>query len=233
MSELEFSTERDREVVGEDLQAQATEGTGADNHTSSQEPQRSQRVRKLTEKGQELHDENVRRFTHRFNASYEKWKAIAKDAKQVLSGQCSNNVLHELITKVNNASRDLNVVYEELRHIDIPDHDTRRRVDTCEAVTMSIVKTARGRLDTSQGEEQGGKETDSVIKSAASDKMSIYSHCTRSSTHSRRNSRVASRHSSLSAANRQDAAAEVAANEATLEVLLEQERHVEELKTRG
>lgn len=71
MSELEFSNESDGEGASEepqqnctDMQPQATEGTRADNHASSQEPQRGQRVRKLTEKGQELHNEQVRRVAH-------------------------------------------------------------------------------------------------------------------------------------------------------------------------
>ncbi|KAJ8404442.1 hypothetical protein AAFF_G00337090 [Aldrovandia affinis] len=234
----ESSSESDREGVDEDaqqhctdMQPRATEGTGADNHASSQEPQRTPRVRKLTEKGQELHDEQVRRFAHRFSVSYEKWKAITKDAQQALRGHCSNNLLHEHITKVDDASKHLNLVYEDLRRIDIPDHDTRRRIDTCEAVTRMIIETARGRLDTREGEGQGDeeqdwKETASVFKSAASDKLSVNSHRAKSSTHSRSNSKATSRRSS----HRQEAAAEVAANEATLEVLLEQERHIEELQ---
>lgn len=237
MSELEFSPESDREDVGDDTQQhctdtqpQATEGIGADNPASSQEPQRSQRVRKLTEKGQELHDEQVKKAAHRFSVSYEKWKAIIKDAKGVLSGQCSNNLLHDQITKVSNASKNLNTVYEELRHIDIPGHDTRRRVDTCEAVTKKIIKTARGYLNTRKDEEQGAKRTESVFKSAASDKTSIRSHCTKSSAHSQTNSRITSLSLSQSSSHRQDAAAEIAANEAMLQALLEQERHIEELE---
>ncbi|KAJ8361824.1 hypothetical protein AAFF_G00418650 [Aldrovandia affinis] len=60
----ESSSESVREGVDEDaqqhctdMQPRATEGTGADNHASSQEPQSTPRVRKLTERGQELHDE--------------------------------------------------------------------------------------------------------------------------------------------------------------------------------
>ncbi|KAJ8411165.1 hypothetical protein AAFF_G00171710 [Aldrovandia affinis] len=234
----ESSSESVREGVDEDaqqhctdMQPRATEGTGADNHASSQEPQSTPRVRKLTEKGQELHDEQVRRFAHRFSVSYEKWKAITKDAQQALRGHCSNSLLHEHITKVDDASKHLNLVYEDLRRIDIPDHDTRRRIDTCEAVTRMIIETARGRLDTREGEGQGDEEQDwkktaSVFKSAASDKLSVNSHRAKSSTHSRSNSKATSRRSS----HRQEAAAEVAANEATLEVLLEQERHIEELQ---
>lgn len=195
MSEFELSPESDREDdEGDDTkqhcpdaQPQTTNGTGDDIHTSSQEPQRGQRVRKLTEKGQELHDEQRRKVAHRFSVSYEKWKAVIKDAKGALSGQCSNNLLNEHITKVSNASKNLNAVYEELRHIDILDHDTRRRVDTCEAVTKKIIKTARGYLNTGKSEcqvdeEQGVKDTESVFKSAASDKVSIKSHRTKSSS---------------------------------------------------
>ncbi|KAJ8375829.1 hypothetical protein SKAU_G00064090 [Synaphobranchus kaupii] len=95
-----------------------------------------------------------------------------------------------------------------------------------------IIDTARD-LDTkgeSRGdEEQDWKETPTVYKSATSDKGSINLHHAKS-THSRSNSKATSRHSNLSSANRQEAAAEVAANEATLEVLLEQERQIEELQ---
>lgn len=90
MSEFELFLENDKEGAGEDaqqhcadMQPQAVEGTGDDNHTSSQEPQRSQRVRKFTEKGQELHDEQVRRFAHQFSVSYEKWKAIDIDKQRL------------------------------------------------------------------------------------------------------------------------------------------------------
>lgn len=184
------------------------------------------------EKGQELHDEQVRKVAHRFSASYKKWKAIIKDANQALSGQCSNKLPHEHISRVSKASKNLNAVYEELRHI--PDHDTRHRVDTCEAVTKTVIKAARGRLNTGTDEGQGDeeqcvKETESVFRSAASDKISIRSHHTKSSVHSRSSSKIPSRHSSQSPAHRQ-AAAEFAANEATLQVLLEQEHHIEELK---
>ncbi|KAL7845029.1 hypothetical protein SRHO_G00235690 [Serrasalmus rhombeus] len=73
---------------------------------------------------------------------------------------------------------------------------------------MAILDTINGHGD----EEQGGDETRST-------KKSISSHSTKASTHSR-----------LTSASRKSAAAEVAANEATLQVLLEQEHHIEELQ---
>ena len=164
MSEFELTPESD-EVIDDDMkqhcteaQPQTTEGTEADNPTTSQEPQGGQRVRKLTEKGQELHNEQVRKDAHCISLSYENWKTIIKDAKGTPSGQCPNYLLHEHITKVSNASNNLNYVYEELRHINIPDQDKRRRVDTCEAVTKRIIETARGYLKTEKGEWQVDEE---------------------------------------------------------------------------
>ena len=119
MSEFELAPESD-EGIDDDMkqhcteaQPQTTEGTEADNPTTSQEPQGGQRVRKLTEKGQELHNEQVRKDAHCISLSYENWKTIIKDAKGTPSGQCPNYLLHEHITKVSNASKNLHDDYEE------------------------------------------------------------------------------------------------------------------------
>ena len=248
MSHIQSFSESDRNGGGEDIQQhgtdmqpQASEGIEAANQASSPEPQRSQRARKLTEKGQELHKEQVTRVQHRFIKSNDKWKAVIKDAKGVLSEECPNSLLHEQITKVSDAANDLNDIYEELRRIDIPDPDTRRRIDTCEAVTKTIIETARSYLHTETDEDQGiekqdskDRDRESVFKSTASDRSSISHHTksksTRSSVHSRSNSKVTSRRSSQYSAHRREAAAEVAANEAALQVLLEKERHIKELE---
>lgn len=148
MSHIQSFSESDRNGGGEDIQQhgtdmplQASESIKAAIQASLPEPQGSQRARKLTEKGQELHKEQAKRVQHRFIKSYDKWKAVIKDAKGVLSEECPNSLLHEHITKVSDTANDLNNVYEELRRIDIPDPDTRRRIDTCEAVTKTIIKT--------------------------------------------------------------------------------------------
>lgn len=120
MSESERVSE-DEQQRCTDMQPPATDGARGDDFAP---PQKPQRVLKLTEKGQELRDEQVRRLARRFSVCYERWKDVTKEANQTLSGQCSNDLLNEHITKVNNASRML--VYEELRRISVPDHDTRR-----------------------------------------------------------------------------------------------------------
>ncbi|XP_037400478.1 uncharacterized protein LOC119265102 [Pygocentrus nattereri] len=208
-------SDRDELQLHADMPSPVTGGASGYDFVPPQVPNRDQRVRKMSEKGQELHDEQVKRIARRFSVCYERWKEVTKKANQMLSDQCSADLLNEHVTKVNDASRSVNAVYEELRRKSVPDNDTRRRVDTCETVTQRIVKQAMAILDTINGhgdEEQGGDETRST-------KKSISSHSTKASTHSR-----------LTSASRKSAAAEVAANEATLQVLLEQEHHIEELQ---
>ncbi|KAM9833358.1 uncharacterized protein ACBT44_005642 isoform 1-T2 [Syngnathus typhle] len=183
-------------VQGADSQPQVTDGTMVSNPTTSEEPRLGQRVRNRTEKGQELHDEQLRRVAHRFSVCYDKWKDATKVAKQALRGdnrRYSEEHLTEYITQVCNGSKRLNDVYYEWRRIDVPDNETRRRADTCEVVTGTIVKEARNLLD------KGAK------------------------------GQTTSHHTKSSSASRKSAAAEVAANEAALEVMLEQ-RLIEELQ---
>lgn len=96
--------------VGE--QTQATEVIGGEVPTTSQHARRSQRVRKLTEKGQKLHEEQIRKIANRCSVCYEMWKTIAKDAKQAIDGQCSKDLLQIHVNKVTKASINLNCVYE-------------------------------------------------------------------------------------------------------------------------
>ncbi|KAG7494536.1 hypothetical protein JOB18_032575 [Solea senegalensis] len=234
MAEFEVNTgvneDSNEEQLSADKQPQAAESTADDLPTPSQEPRKTHRVRKLTEKGQELHDEQIKKATYRFSVSYEKWKAIIKDAQKAIDGQCSKDLLQEHVAEVTNAVNNVNVAYVELRRIESPDNDTRRRMDTCEAVTRKFTDAAeccpsQAKVD-SLRYEQIWKETDSVFKSTASDKTSVKSHYSKLSSHSK----VSSRHSSRHSAKTQDAAAEVAANEATLQVLLEQENHIKEIE---
>ncbi|KAL7879005.1 hypothetical protein AOLI_G00099790 [Acnodon oligacanthus] len=199
------------------MHSPVTSGTAGYDFVPLQKPQRDQRVHSLTEKGQELHDEQVKRIANRFSVCYKKWKEVAKKANQTLSGQCSTDLLNEHVTKVNDALRSLNAVYEELRRISVPDDDTRRRLDTCETVTQRIVKQAMDILDTKNGQSQGHEERGDA--ETRSTKTSFSSRSAKASTHSR-----------LTSVSRKSAAAEVAASEATLQVLLEQERHIEELQ---
>lgn len=191
---------------------------------SQDEQRRSQRTCKLTEKGQKLHDEKLKRYEQRFRASYEKWKSLVKEGKRLLAELSSNELLPDVMTRVTKVSADLGSVYEDIRQIGIPDHDTRHRVDTCKAVTRKIVELVKSRLE-------GNKESEichawSGMDAISSDKSSVNMSISKTSAQSHSKSRASSKYSVLSAAKRQEAAA----NEATLEVLREQDQHLEELQ---
>ncbi|XP_073667523.1 uncharacterized protein [Paramisgurnus dabryanus] len=202
-------------------------------NTTEQKPRRSQRARKFTEKGRELHVEKLTKLENHFQSSYEKWKATARNARQRLMGRLSNDILQSLIDTISDASKDVDTAYVDLRQNVSPDSDIRRRVDTCVAVTKMIVESAWSRL----GEEAEGQDllrpeaccidTGSVFSSIAS--KSSHGH-SRSFSQSVNNSSVCSRGSSLSSAKKQEAAAEIAATKATLEILQQQEHELEELQ---
>ncbi|KAK7929254.1 hypothetical protein WMY93_005649 [Mugilogobius chulae] len=180
MSKVEGPTEDCDETVKAHEQPEEAECTEDDIPTTSQEARKGQRVRRLTEKGQELHDEQVKKAANRFSVCYEKWKAVTKDAKRAMDGHCSKDVLCEHVANVTSAANSAFSAYDSLRRIDSPDNDTRRRVDTCEAVTKNIVQAAErfqtGVKSEGQEDKEIQKDTDSVFKSAASARMSERSH---------------------------------------------------------
>ena len=105
----------------------------SDTGDTQQEPRKSERTRKLTDKGKELQEEKVKKLKKQFISFYEKWKSQAKAAKESLTADLPNEILQELIDGLTNSSSDLRRIYEELRQHITPDNDTRRRTDTCES----------------------------------------------------------------------------------------------------
>nr|XP_046258525.1 uncharacterized protein LOC124066303 [Scatophagus argus] len=245
MSESGSLVENDRESVKQIVQTPTKEDAGkeqdvildesehscvikiaASSLNCSQEGPQGRRVRKLTEKGQELQEEQIKRLERRFNSNYEKWKVLVKDAKQSSKTCNSKAMLQEHAAKIRKASTELEQIYEDIRRVQTPHQDMRRRIDTCEEVTKEIVEAANGCLASNEQED---------FKSARSlklrpDTQSIISSRSRSVHRSHVGSVISSRSSSLSSLKRQDAAAEAAANEATLEVFHEQEQHFKELQ---
>lgn len=143
---------------------------------------------------------------------------IAKQAKRALDAPSSVS-LQDHIVRVQNASGEVKQIYHELRSYETPDSVTCRRVDTCHAVSVRIIEQATEILK----EEESGKyqakrsthwsEAGSVFQSAASHRSKrAGSAITRSSN------------SSKSSAKKQEAAAELAAIEATLKVMQEMQR---------
>lgn len=118
-------------------------------------------------------------------------------------------MLREHAAKIRNASTELEQIYKDIRRVQTPHQDMRRRIDTCEEVTKEIVEAATGRLASNEQEDD--------LKSARSlklrpDTQGIISSHSRSVHRSHVSSVISSRSSSLSSLKRQEAAAEAAAN---------------------
>ena len=189
---------------------------------------RSQRTRRLTEKGQELLESKSKRFQQHFTISYNKWKAFAKEARRALHLTPSSEILEDLKTKVHGASVDVKQAYEDLRQCITPDGEIRRRVDTCDAVSRHILDSLEEKCKGQDfhKEQEHQLEISSVLSSAISKGSSSCFQGSRSA----KGASMRSRHSSRSSLKKQEAAAELAATQATLKVLQEMEREKQELE---
>ncbi len=222
----------------EDCDTEAVEfqlQVGSDDETSNTSPKepstsqaakkeslrKSQRVRKLTVKGQALHEEKVNNLQTRFKASYDEWKAAAKQIKGALEAPVSAR-LHDRIVQIQYTSAEVKQAYDKLRGHVTPDGDTRRRVDTCDAVSQRLIQQAQECLAEEGNVKDPAKrstrwsEAGSVFSSAASQKS--------------KGSRSTCSSSSRLSVKRQEAAAELAATEATLKVMEEMDRERNELE---
>ncbi|XP_025999410.1 uncharacterized protein LOC113007157 [Astatotilapia calliptera] len=198
-----------------------------------EEPRRSQRPRKLTEKAQQLHDDKSKKLQHRFTTTYDKWKANAKQAKKMIKGAPSVEVVKDLMCKLSCASADVKHAYEDLRKCASPDSEIRRRADTCDAVSKIILDNATTYLQNKDNEDVQIEdlvwpESSSVFSSSASQGTSKGSQRSLSSASS---SSIKSQKSSLSSIKRQEAVAELAATQAALKVLQEIECEQQELES--
>ncbi|KAL4001464.1 protocadherin Fat 1/2/3 [Sarotherodon galilaeus] len=201
------------------------EGSSATNVQQSreEEPRRSQRSRKLTEKAQQLHDDKSRKLQHRFTTTYDKWKVTAKQAKKMIKGAPSVEVVKDLMCKLSCASANVKNAYEDLRKCASPDSEIRRRVDTCDAVSKIILDNATTYLQNKDNEDVQTEDlvwpkSSSVFSSSASQGKGKGSQRSLSSASS---SSIKSRKSSLFSIKRQEAVAELAATQAALKKRIE------------
>ncbi|XP_061154114.1 uncharacterized protein LOC133167369 [Syngnathus typhle] len=180
---------------------------------------RSERSRRLTEKGQELEETKLKGLQHRFSRTYDKWKILAKKSRKEIEGASSQENLQTLINKIKEASNDVQQAYEDLRKCIIPDKETRRRTDTCDTVSRQILEHAWNHLQDKDNEQEiEWFETGSVFSLGVSEACSASSRSSLSSKSSCKSSKIS------------EAAAELAANEATLEVQEQVEREERELR---
>lgn len=130
--------------------------------------------------------------------------------------------LYDHIVQIQHTSAEVKQAYDKLRSHETPDGDTRRRVDTCDAVSQKLIQQAQECLAEEGNVKDPAKrstrwsEAGSVFISAASQKS--------------KSSRSTCSSSSRLSIKKQEAAAELAATEATLKVMEEMDRERNELE---
>uniref|UniRef100_A0A0S7EZV3 PPUP6964 n=1 Tax=Poeciliopsis prolifica TaxID=188132 RepID=A0A0S7EZV3_9TELE len=221
----------DNETKKGDLLKESNGAVLQQSSETEEEPRRSQRTRKLTERAQELHDNKAKKLQDRFTNTYNKWKVAAKQAKRAINGTPSVDDVQELMSKIRCGSADVKHSYENLRKCVLPGNEIRRRVDTCDAVSEMILERASIYLhnkgdDDDQTEDVDWPESGSVFLSSVSKATSKGSRSLISAS----SSSIKSQQSSLSSIRRQEAAAELAATQAALKVLEEIESEQQELE---
>ncbi|XP_030611515.1 uncharacterized protein LOC115798709 isoform X1 [Archocentrus centrarchus] len=194
-----------------------------------QAPRKSHRSRTLTEKGREMLKPRIKELEQSFKIKYEKWKVLAKDAHHSLSGSCSDEELQTIINNISCASRELNTAYENWRKVDNPDNNARRRIDSSEEITKNVIETAKCYLRGKKPVDTQFIGHESFLMSEKSYHTSKHSQSSSVCKDSQRSSRVTSKCSSATSMSRQEAAAKIAAAEATLEIIHEQQCQQAEL----
>ncbi|KAL4008603.1 hypothetical protein ACER0C_002455 [Sarotherodon galilaeus] len=189
--------------------------------TELQTVRKSERVRTLTEKGKELQEKKLKGLQHRYAVVFEKWRYEARLSKVILRNEVSESELNELINNVNVACKDVQTIYEQIRQIQTPDADERRKVDACTSLSSFIVRRAEKHLqgDLADGDEEPWPDVGSCLGSES----------TKSRSKSRR-SKSSSSQSYSQTIKRIEAEAEAAACQEVLAVMEDQEREAAELQ---
>ena len=186
--------------------------------TEEQTVRKSERARTLTEKGKEFQEEKLKGLQHRYAVVFEKWRYEARLSKVMLRKEASESELNELIYNINVTCKDVQAVYEQIRQIDTPNADTRRKVDACSSLSAFIIKQAQKYLK-GQEDEEPWPDFGSCLGSESSKSRSKSQMSKSSSSQCRSQT-----------AKKVEAEAEAAASKEVLAVMEEQEKEAAELQ---
>lgn len=200
-----------------------TEETDYPTHTSRRS---SSRERKLTEKGQEMHDQRVKKCENTFNKAYNSWKLVARETRTKLKTLCSFEDLNRLHKDIQTKYDAVRVPYESI----LRDSDTTpeivKKMDACSTLTKEICDLISNRLETIDEDYNDQLEKERVRETLNKVEYGSVFGLTRTETVSsfELSEKVSEHHSSTSIhSSRVDAEAELAAK-------LEQSKAMEEIQ---
>lgn len=130
-------------------------------NTSRLEPRKSSRERKLTPKMLELKQQEFSQKESKFIKLYESWKEQVKATRSKLKDECSDQELADMMDTVEGLESQVKNTYEDMRSQSAPSTETRRKIDSCTAVTADLMRILKVRMS-----EVGQEEFDAKAENA-------------------------------------------------------------------
>lgn len=186
----------------------------------------SSRERKLTEKGQEIHDQETRKREKAFNKTYDSWRLVARETRTKLKTLCSLEDLNELQQGIQAKHDDVSQQYEPILRNSNTTPEIVKKMDACVTLTKDICDLISDRLETINQDYNDQLEKERVRETLNKDEYgSVFGHTQTETVSSAKSSeRSNNRCSSVSThSSRVDAQAELAAK-------LEQSKAMKEIQ---
>ncbi|XP_026059678.1 uncharacterized protein LOC113044182 [Carassius auratus] len=186
----------------------------------------SSRERKLTEKGQEMHEQDTRKREKAFNKSYDTWKLVARETRTKLKTLCSSEDLIKLQQDIQAKHDGVAQQYEPILRNSNTTPEIVKKMDACVTLTKDILDLISNRLETVNQEYNDQLEKERVREILNKDEYgSVFGHTKTETVSSAKSPERLSNHSSSASthSSRVDAQAEFAAK-------LEQSKAIKEIQ---
>ncbi|CAL9689631.1 unnamed protein product [Knipowitschia caucasica] len=108
--------------------------------THPEEVRKSQRTRTLTEKGKVLQDSKINDLKRDFERLYKKWKYHINCFRRFMKGK-DTELITEAVSAIDTFQSDICKTYDEIRKIENPDIEIRRKTD----LSFSMTEVAKAK----------------------------------------------------------------------------------------
>lgn len=180
---------------------------------STQQVRSSSRERSLTEKGQEMHDQEAKKNEKAFNKAYNSWKEKAREARTTLKSFCSQEDLDYIETEIQARQHIISQHYEPIQRNCAATADIVQRMDACITITTEICDIVCKRLETLGEDFNGHLEKERVRMGLNKDEYESVFGGTNTETVTSQGSDNHSNATSKASSKRADAEAELAAKQ--------------------
>lgn len=115
---------------------------------STQQVRSSSRERSLTDKGQEMHDQEAKKHEKAFSKAYNSWKEMAREARTTLKSFCSQEDLNQTQQDIRARHNVISQHYESIQRNCTPTPYIVQKMDACISITTEICDIVSKRLET-------------------------------------------------------------------------------------